>query len=415
MDTVVGVVGPRDLVDLVARICEQQSSARIKRFAYTHESEAPGIVNDHAAAVDAWLFTGIIPYAFAGDVLTRPAAYVDYTGPTLLQAFVQLLRDGHDVTKLSVDTLDGADVNAVLAESHIPTKGVHALAFRPGITSQTLVDFHRKHAKPGSVAITCVSTVYEQLNSELTILRLVPSWHSIRFAIRQLLLVTTNQNSEDSQVVLGIIETNAEMAGEHEGPSPDVIAESDSLAGVATGYGPGKSLIVTTQGQLASATDQFSSAPFLQRLAARHSEVRAGFGLGRSAAEAESLARRALARARAHGPIAAVASFRNDIDILLDAQGEPSRPGDALEKVSIGIVAARVGLSTQTVQRLHGISIEADGEALTTRDIAAKLGIQQRTARRILQRLELAGFADRAGHLSPGTSGRPLTLYHLRL
>lgn len=411
METIVGVVGPHDLVEKVAAVCEEQPNVRVVRHPYGHESEATTIVETHAASVDAWLFTGVIPYTLAHDILTRPAAYVDYTGPTLLQALVQLLRDGHDITRISVDTLSGADVNAALSDADIPTDGVHALAFRPGVTSRALVEFHRKHASPGSVAITCVSTVYDELQDELTIVRLVPSRHSIRLTIRQLLLMTTNQVHEDSQVVLGLIETAPTGV---ELPA-DVMAEATALAGTAARYASGQYLLVTTHGQLAAATDQLSTAPFLQRLAAGRDEVHVGFGLGHSAAEAEALAKRALARARTHGSIAAVASFRNDVDILLDTREGAGKSAAALGQTSISVVAARVGLSVPTLQRLREISTETDEDALTTRDIASRLGIQQRTARRILRRLELAGFAERAGLFSPGTSGRPLTLYRLLL
>lgn len=411
METVVGVVGPRDLVDLVARICEEQPGVRVQRYPYSHEMETPGIVQGNAASVDAWLFTGIIPYTLARGMFTRPVSYVDYTGPTLLQAFVHVLRTGHDITQLSVDTLAAADVRAVLDEAGVPTQGVHALAFRPGMESHALIEFHRKHARPDSVAFTCVSTVYEALRDEITIHRLVPSWDSIRFAIRQLLLVTTNQINEDSQVALGIIET---FPGSDR-VEQSICQEAAALAGTAVPYGEGQNLIVTTQGRLSAATDKFSSAGFLQRLATQHTEVHAGFGLGHSAAEAETLARRALARAHTHGPVAAVASFRNDVDILLDADGGADHRAEALAHMSAAVVAARVGLSVQTLQHVHDLSANSGREGVTTRDVAARLGIQQRTARRILQRLELAGLAERTGHVSPGTSGRPLTLYRLHL
>ncbi|MFS8478087.1 MAG: hypothetical protein FWJ93_03800 [Micromonosporaceae bacterium] len=35
---------------------------------------------------------------------SRPATFVDYTGATVLQALVRLLRDGHDVTRMSIET-----------------------------------------------------------------------------------------------------------------------------------------------------------------------------------------------------------------------------------------------------------------------------------------------------------------------
>lgn len=406
-----GVVGPHDLVDRVASICEEQPNVRVERYAYAHESNAPVIVEEHTPDVDAWLFTGVIPYTLAGQVLLRPAAYVDYMGATLLKALVQLLRQGHDTTHLSIDTLTSTDVNEVLTEAEIPTAGVHTMAFRPGTTSRALVEFHRAHADRGAAAITCVSTVYDQLRDEMTILRLVPSLHSIRIAVRQLLLMTTNQVNEDSQVALGIVQTTPSCSELDE----DIRAEAGSLAGTTVRYADDQVLLVTTRGRLASATDQFTSAPMLRRLTAARGEAHIGFGIGRSAAEAETLARRALGRAGHYGPFCAVASFRNDTDIVLETDGLGEPGPETLDQAGIGVVAARVGLSSQTVQRLHEITESVADGVLTTRDIAGHLGIQQRSARRIVQRLELAGLAERAGRFSSGSSGRPLTLYRLRV
>ncbi|WP_117208414.1 hypothetical protein [Allorhizocola rhizosphaerae] len=79
----------------------------------------------------------------------------------------------------------------------------------------------------------------------------------------------------------------------------------------------GTFLLVTTRRPLYTATAGLTALPMLRRLADRHDRVRIGFGLGRSAAEAEALARRALARARRIGEIAAVLSLRSDTDIVL--------------------------------------------------------------------------------------------------
>ncbi len=52
---------------------------------------------------------------------------------------------------------------------------------------------------------------------------------------------------------------------------------------------------------------------------------------------------------------------------------------------------------------------------VTTRDVAGHLGIQQRSARRVLNRLERAGLARESGRRLPEEGGRPLFLYRLKL
>lgn len=401
MGFTIGVVGPHDLVDDVAAVCEEQPGVRALRLDYDHESQAPAIVEAHDSAIEGWLFTGIVPYMLAHDagVDTRPAQFVDYSGSTLLSALVRLQYEGYDVTNLSVDTLPTADVLATLEGAGLPADHVRTLPYRPRLTSAKAIAFHRR-GKPHA-AITCLSSVYEALREEMHVLRLAPSVHSIRVALRQLLLTAEGQVQEDAQIVLGLVEVDNEDG---------LPREAAGLGGTLAAFRGGTHLLVTTRGALSDATGGFTGLPMLSRLAATSKVARVGFGVGRSAAEAESLARRALGRARRLGDVAAIVSLRVDTDIVLE-----SVASGAVGKQSLSVIARRVGLSTPTLEKLLEARDAADGEPLTTKEIAERLAVQQRTARRMLHRLELAGLAERTGNLTSGSSGRPLTLYRLTL
>ncbi|WP_298329756.1 hypothetical protein [Haloactinopolyspora sp.] len=409
MHTSIGVVGPHDLVDSVAAVCEEHPGIQVHRFDYDHESQAAELVSTHASGVDGWLFTGIVPYTISQEARTRPAAFVDYSGSTLLQALVRLLRDGRDVTHLSVDTLDTRHVHDTLAAAGVPTDGIRTMPYRPGSGSADFAAFHRRHAArhPDAVAITCLASVYDELEGSVPVFRLAPLPHSVRTALRQLLLTATSQIQEDAQVALGLVELSPGADGE----SGELAREVGALGGSLSNYSSTTSMIVTTRGPLHDVSHGFTALPMLHRLGRTHDTVRIGFGLGHSGAEAERLARRALSRARSYGSIAAVVSMRNDVDVMLDAAPEQT----PVTEQSRAVVASRVGLSADTLDRLREVTTTAGGRALTTRDIADGLGIQLRTARRILQRLEMAGYAKRSGNADSGTIGRPLTLYQLTL
>ena len=402
----IGVVGPHDLVDDVAAVCEEQLRVTAYRLDYDHESEAPAITEAHASSVDAWLFTGVVPYALCreAETLTRPAVFVDYTGATLLQAMVRLVREGHDVARMSIDTLPTADVVATFTEAGVPVANVATLPYRSGVTSVQAIAFHRRARRgpQGSqIALTCLRSVYEKLRGEMSVYRLAPSTHAVRNALRQLLLETDNQLQEDAQIAIGL----AELSGGDEG----LLKEVAGVGGTMAPFSAGTHLIVTTRGPLFDATNGFSGLPMLRRLADLHETVRIGFGLGQGAAEAENLARRALSRARKIGPVVAVLSTRGDTDLILDAAEAPQDPAE----VNLNVVAQRVGLSVATLLRLREVREAAGSEPLNTRELADRLGVQQRTARRMLNRLELAGLAERTGNLTSGASGRPLTLYRI--
>lgn len=395
----IGVVGPDDLVDDVAAICEEQPGVVAQRFDYDHESRAPELVDAHASEVDGWLFTGIVPYLLARDAEqpTRPAAFVDYSGDTLLSALVRLQHEGHDITRLSIDTLPAADVASAFANAGLPAGGVRTMPYRPSVTSPALVAFHRR--SPSTVAVTCLRSVYEQLRQEQTVLRLMPSTHSVRVALRQLLPAAEGQVTEDAQIVLGLVEV-----ADDEG----LLREAAALGGTVAAYRSGVHLLVTTRGPLHEVTGGFTGLPMLARLAAHQPIVHIGLGMGRSAAEAESLARRALARARRIGDVAAVLCLRADTDIVLE-----SGTRQPTAAPNLAVLSRRVGLSVATLEKLYAAADAGEGGQLNTREIADRLGVQQRTARRMLNRLELAGLAERTGSQASGGSGRPLTLYRL--
>jgi hypothetical protein len=402
LTTVIGVIGPHDLVDHVAALCEKEPGVRTERYGYDEEAQASAIAEAHHESVDAYMFTSVAPYSLtlAAGVLARPAVFVDHTGSTLLEALIRLLADGEDVSSLSIDTLPQAAVLATLAGVGLPIDGVSVMPYHSGLSIADIVTFHRKQRR--AVVITCSEAVAAKLRARTRVLKLEPSPHAIQVALRQLLLATEGQAHEDAQIALGLVE----LSGGDDG----MLKEAAALGGSLALVGGGIHLLVTTRGPLQDATNQFTGLPMLGRLAEGREMVRIGFGLGHSAAEAESLARRALSRARRIGNVAAVACLRANNDIVLQQTPSEDIRGDR----RITVLAKRAGLSVQTVTKLEEISAESSGTPVTSREIAARLEVEQGTARRLLQRLERAGLAERAGS-RPVPSGRPLTLYLLTL
>jgi hypothetical protein len=405
----VGVVGPRDLVGHVASVAREFPAVAPVTLPYRHEKDTVKILHGAPADVDAWLFTGVVPYevALASNLPNGPAAYVDYTGATLLRAVVELMSEGGDVSRMSIDTLTDDQVRETLQESRLATDGVRVLPYRPGLSSEEIVEFHRGAADElgDHVAVTCLRSAYDVLrrDDDGRSFRLTPSIHSVRAAFRQLLLTLDSRQSGNAQVVFGLVELTTE-------PDRLLRQESARLAGSLLPYGGRRHLIVTTRGALEAATGSFSEFPALNRLAERYGSVRIGFGVGASAAEAETLAKRALGRARAASRATAVVSLRHEVDIAL-AGGQGT--GAAGRRPSLAVLAQRSGLSTATLQRLRELPHEPGSHGLTTRDVAARLDVQPRTARRILNRLERTGLARTVGTQSLNGSGRPLLIYEL--
>jgi hypothetical protein len=404
----VGVVGPRDLVTSTRAVVADTPGVTTVALPYRTETQTVEIVRGAPGEVDAWLFTGVVPYeiASAAGVLDRPAGYVSYTGATLLTAMIQLLRDGHDPSSFSIDVLDVGQVEETLKEAGIATSGAHVLPYRRGLTAADIVEFHKERAAEGvGVAITCLRSAYDVLKKETTTIRLAPSIHSVRYAMQQLLVAFSAARSDEAQVAVGIcaVDPSAEA---------DLRRETSGLGGTVVAAGDGKFFVFTTRGPLEVATSGFTELPLVANLGATHGTVRVGFGVGGTAAEAEVLARRALARAGRLGKVAAVVSLRNDIDLTLSGAAPPRATA---RRPSLSLLSERAGLSKATLVRLQEMLAAQDDATVTTRSVAAALGVQQRTARRVLNRLERAGAAQSTGRQGLEGSGRPLVTYQLHL
>ncbi|MET7620039.1 helix-turn-helix domain-containing protein [Streptomyces sp. NPDC005408] len=408
MALTVGVIGPEDLVPKVVAVGGSSGADRLVPLPYRHEDETLDVVAGAQAGVDALLFTGVVPHtlATAAGLLDRPAMYVPYNGATLLRALVELLRLGHDVSRISIDTLRRSEVMETLTEAKLPTEHVHVLPYRPGLTSQDLAEFHlaARDKKQTRVALTCLGSAFHLLDHEMHAVRLAPSRHSIRSTLQALVLATAGAHSGDAQVALGIIDLPA--------ADRELAADLRVLGGSLADLPDGERLVVTTRGVLEEVSEQFTRLPFLDDLAARHGTAHVGFGLGRTAAEAESLARRAVNRARSVGTVAGVVSMTDDVDIVIDAE-RSSGPAVSGPESTVTL-ARRVGLNAKTLDRLRELAAEAD-EGITAHRVAEHLDVQQRTARRILKRLERAGVAVPTGSRQQGQTGRPPIVYRVRL
>ena len=406
MAPAIGVVGPRDLVDTVADYCSEQGGITALSFDYAHESEATSIVAAQAAHVAGWLFTGIGPYTRAerDQVIDRPAVYLPYTREALQLAIIGLLRSGQRADRFSVDTMSHHAVQRCLEQAGIDRSDVRVLPFRPDLRAADYAEFHRRaHAdEPAAThAITCLSSVDELVRDELPTIRLRPTAHAIRSTLEHLILNIDESALGHAQIVIGLMDVPG--AARHVEPQ---VAE---LAGAIGRRPDGSLLIATTRGQLAQASQEFTDLPLLTRLAELGDHVHVGFGLGRTAAEAEHLARRALIRSRRVGPVAAVLSRRNDTDTVLaelkHTAAPPLRTVDELARQS--------GIAAATLTAIGDLHL-AD-QTVTAAHLAARLGLQARSARRTLAKLEAAGLAERLGDVASGARGRPATRYRILL
>jgi hypothetical protein len=401
----VAVIGPHDLTGRTCEVAEEFAAVEAIPYSYDHEAETESLVLASRPAVAALLFTGVVPYriAEAARLLDRPATYISYTGASLYRALLRLVLDGIAIDRFSIDTLSRRQVREALEDAGLSTDGVQVYEYESKTTTAEIVEFHRQaaHRHGTTIAISCLRSAYEVLDTELRAVRLSPALQSIRVALETLTLESRQEQTQHAQVALGIIDLDRDDALLHR--------HSASLGGTVVPLGDASYLMITTRGLLEEATGAFVGLPLLAELGAGHGRAHAGFGVGRSAADAEVLARAALRRARSLGSHAAAVAL--NADTILDLSSSRVE----VERPSLPRLARRIGMRPETLARLQEL-LRVHGEStITAAEVAEFFDVEQRAGRRILAKLMRAGVAARVGTRQDGGTGRPPQLYRIDL
>jgi hypothetical protein len=199
---------------------------------YADEGQTVDLVNHTALEVDAWLFTGVIPYTIArsAEVLDRPAVYISYTGATLYRVLVELLNRGVDTSSISFDTLEIDQVTEVLRDADLSSESsvrqTVSQVTRSRPTSLSSTDGQQlRRAPPSRSHVSGPST--PRFTTRVETIRLSPALASVRSALRTVSLAAAQRIGSDAQVVMGFIDL----------PEPDPLL-SDDVASLAASLFP---------------------------------------------------------------------------------------------------------------------------------------------------------------------------------
>src|SRR5215467_13431444 len=326
----IGVVGPHDLVERIMlsgvvtpgqalSVTGPGPARRLVAAAYRGEQEAPDKVLRLGSAIDVFLFACPVSleYARRAGVLRVPATCVELSGSALFAALLRARADGrHDLSRVSVDVLSRGDVEDAFGELGIPARDIHVREDHGGAAA--LAAFHERlwRRSQTTVAFTCLESVADRLTAAgIPVWVIRPTGSAIRAALRTATLLGAHRRLEEAQlaVVVAEVPTLRETARR---PAPRhsqeelrltvhrfLLQEAQRMQAAVSPVGDHTFLVTATRGSLSGATDGFRVPPFSDRARSELGvAVEVGVGLGRTAQEAETHARAALARSHAAAP-----------------------------------------------------------------------------------------------------------------
>jgi hypothetical protein len=393
---VVGVVGPGDLVERVLTLQAEMDdglNCRLVAVPYQDETETVERIRALAGTVDAYLFTGPVPYdiAVSAGVVDVPSTYVPLSGAALYAALLRATAAGFAMPgRVSVDTLMPAEVEEACAELDLPADSRALYTHAPGNAVADIVDFHVAAVRGGraDLVLTAWRSAYRELERRgVPAVRVLPTQQSMRAALRTAALLAAGARLQASQVAIGLVRV--------EEPSPPGAAKGRylqrseaqltlqlvllravrELDALVFPLEHGVFLVVGTLRSFEAASASFQECPFYDLVHRElHAEVSVGIGLAGTVLGAEEHARQALRACLDTG---------GGHGRLVQADGSVEAP----VVVSADQAAETLGMTRRSALRVLDVLVEANLAWLLPPERGPHRGRPQHRWRLLVERL----------------------------
>lgn len=315
----VGVVGPHDLVERIARAEAQLARGpwrlRLECLGYDEEHEVATILPKQLDALDSLLFTGPLPRDIAeqAGLLRVPSALLPLSGAALYSTLLRaVLERDVDIERVSIDSLGSGEVSDAFADLSVPDRRVRVMPYEDPVSAEQFADFHRRLYRRRStrLALTTVRSVAERLEaSDVPVMRMAPTSATIRTGLTQAVLMGVGSQLEGTQTAVCIVEIMPERRANRIDSSywredlrlaahRVLLREVRQMGAMVVARDQSSYTVLVTLGPLVEMTRDFVDVPFVESLRRELGvDARVGIGLGHTLQEADRHAQAALAEA----------------------------------------------------------------------------------------------------------------------
>ena len=436
----VGIIGPTQIVAKTVQII-QKDFPQIEpvEYIYANYTETPAVLKNHQLEVDALLFTGKTPYILAGKLFKPilPWEYVPRSGSTLMRTllYAKLWTD-YDICHISFDTYNQELLYEAYQEIGIAADKLNifiAEEQRPSADYQIhICDFHKKNYFENHVSccITALQGAYDELRSaSVPCLLLVPTANIIRETLYKLQLKYLVKVSQQNQLVAVYIQMDApsdlslladdeyQTALNRTKVSEQIYLFAQRIQAAVIETGDINYLLFTTTQLLENETNNLKTIELLHAVQTNTSStISVGIGYGQTANEAKRGAYRGMLHAGKKGGNLAFIVYegKNIIGPLTNIPKNKEKSHQLIDERFLSI-SSKVGVSINTVFKLHCIAEQYGKNDFTIKELAPLFGVTTRTMNRIIEKFETHGYAKIIGKRVIASSGRPSRIIHLNL
>lgn len=395
---------------------------------YNDYKDAPALLRDRQREFDAVLFAGTAPMHFTEKELVRETlwVYLPVAGSSLYRALLHAMRKGWDITRLSFDTYHQPLLDEVYQELGYRKEDLRLLCFQGNPQNpdynQRVLAFHQNALRSGKVSgcVTRLATVASMMRASGTAyVAAFPTYNTIREQVefaQRLYLTRKNAEGEFVTVLVNIAfppefstraHSNYQFVMNRLRISSQVYRYADLIRGSVVEQGIHDLMIFATRDVVTLQKESNPRIPLLDWLSVESPyPFYIGVGFGKTLSEAQYHANRAIQRSYQERKSCLSTLYANGAFQLSYASDAPAA-GQTEAVNYLMQIAKTTGLSYKTVAKIAAFIRRRESDVIASQELAEALGVSKRSADRLLEKLELNGYAAVIGRDMTGEKGRP--------
>lgn len=404
---------------------------------YDSYKEAPGLLDGKQKKYDVVVFACGEAYRFTTSRLKAeiPWFYVPVTDASLYRGLLLAQRTGWDLGRLSFDTYEESVLREVYDELKYPEKKLHIKCYLANSSNPdhelNVYNFHRNHYADADGCSGCITslsgcaTLMETANVPHILAH--PSLDEIRECVRNakgwiLSAMDTGSNIAVVSVDIGLPPDYIVIDDSDFGASATrlkvmeiIYRYAANVSGAVFEIGSSGYVIVTTAESIKKTSDNFRHCELLDWLTRECTNVVSiGIGSSVSASNAVRLSKSALRKCMALGKSGSVVMLDDKSIYTIEAR-KTSEEGKCGMISYCEKVAAKTNIGVETIARVITTLSREHTKCFTAKSLADALSISRRRASRLLECLEMAGYATTTGKEFCGKKGRPSRIVEILL
>ncbi|BES64946.1 transcriptional regulator [Gottschalkiaceae bacterium SANA] len=431
MKSKICIIGVEDSIELVKLISEEfHNAAEFVFYSYTKVSDILTFIK-RTSDIDIIMFTGRYPYNYfkRNTLIDIPYFAVSKSNETLIEAFWRIRNENLDFTRVSIDRSPESQIIKMLEILEIPTKEIQLIGDSSKVDLDEIYHFHKNNCDKGKTEAIISSNykVYCRLIQEgYKAYRVLPSRVLLRESIKRAIAIAGTEKIKSTQVAVQIIRINDSKEDKITKYNQlkllnrfdsILIDYTHEIEGTYLKFGHNEYMIFTTRGFIGIGDVESKIGMLVEQSEKLEISFSTGIGYGNSIMRSEKNSRIALKHAMKEeksgcyivdddstltGPFFGMNSYNLSYRLV--------SVDEKLAKIS-----KKTGVSEKYLSMIKAIVSQRGDNKFSAEDLAEFLNLSQRSALRILNKLEAGSVAENVGKSSDNTKGRPKKIYQMNL